>query len=215
MSQQGNLQAMQGCIQAIADMLGSTLQVSDLAPWIHVPYRGRRLCEFVKCVLSVDATVDAATNAAGIVLAAALNSVVPGSVTLLEMATATSWVDLFTFAAGRSTENYFESWGISQQNHVNEALDVGLMGQSAGGLPSPPDPSLSAPPVHLHQPANLMTAESAEFKIRVRLLDITTPLIVSLGVCHWTYPVTQRRDSRDRNATNLRSSYGLDCGQQR
>jgi hypothetical protein len=209
--QQGNIQALQGCIQAFSDMLGSQLQNTDLAPWIHVPYRGRRLCEHRLVVLSVAAAVDPVTNAAGIALAAALNSVVPGTAALLEMPTATAWVDLFTFAVERSSEAYFESWGISQANHVNEALEVGLQGGTAGGLPTPPSPYLSSHEVYQHEPANFMTAENQGLTVKIRLLDTTTPLVVNFGVCFWTYPVTNRRDNRDRNATNLRTGFGPDC----
>ena len=210
--QQDNLQAMQGCLQAISDMLGNQLQNTDLAPWIHPPYRGRRSCEYRLAVLSTTVALDPVTNAAGIALAAALNSVVPGTAALLEMASAGDWQDLFSFSAVRSEEAYFESWGISQANHVNEALAVSVQGGAAGGMPSPPSPNLSSHEASQHEPANFMTPESQEVTVKIRLLDLTTPLVVNFGVCFWTYPVSQRRDDRDRNATNLRQGFGLDCG---
>lgn len=218
---QGNPQlSIEQCIEAIRDIYEGAVSTSDFAPWQRVPYRGRRRCRLVTAVLQVPAASgNPAATAAGVALQTANSQFLPTPIPLLDPTAGggpiTGSVQLFTFKPeARSKELKVESWGVSVLNGPDTALQVGVTGGTAGGLPDPPNPGLSSHQVELHQPAEAIVTENKEITITARNLSLgfpgqETPLLVKLGVCWWEFPVDRYVDSRKQSV--LRGGYGTTC----
>ncbi len=186
--------------------------VSELAPWIYPSYRSSYSCEFAQAVLNVPAAVNAAANAGGLTLAAALSTIVP--ITVLTPSAGPGFADAQQLASispdTRSKVLKLRSWGISVVNAPDEALEVTVIGGTAGGVPSPPNPEISSPTVELHQPAHAIVTENKP--IRVLLRNRTqggaapTALHVRFGFCFWEFPVDRFTD--DAYSTRLRGGWG-------
>lgn len=201
--------ALEECIRAFTQIFEDVLQISDLAPWIHPPFRSRFVCEHRRAVLSTDVALNAATNAAGIALAAAQNTVVAGFVPLLEMTTAGDFQTLFTLDVPRSNAIRVKSWGITVTNGAAEALTVNIRAGTTAGPPGPPNAFISGAAVADHQPTFFLMQAGQQLRVQGILANLLSPLLIDFGICYWLFPVTKRVD--DRNGTRLRSGYGLDC----
>lgn len=199
------------CVQAMQSLLSGTLQRTDLAPWIHPPFRSRFICDHVQAVLSVKAAFDAAANAAGIVIKAGADQlgVPPISVPLLEMSGAGDYQTLFEFSPTAAHVIRMKSWGISPGNAGVKNLVVRVEGGTIGGLPSAPNPFISDAEVSSHQDVVFMIQPSQSVRVKVALRDLLSPTLLTFGFCYWIFPVTKRMDSRED--TMLRDGYGVDC----
>ncbi len=203
---------LEKCISAFARVYEQTLGTSDLAPWVHPPYRSRTRCQSVRAILNVPAALNAAANAAGIALAAAHSTIVP--IPVLTPAVAPAFTDaqlLFSIASQRGFVIKVKSWGVDVVNAPNEALEVLVSGGSAGGVAEAPNPAISSALVELHQKADSIITENKLLEIRVRnrtqALPVATPLLLEFGICFWEFPVDRYTDNKD--TTRLNGGYGV------
>lgn len=201
--------ALEECIRAFTQIFEDVLQITDLAPWIHPPFRSRFVCEHRRVVLSTTAALNAATNAAGIALAAAQNTVVAGFVPLLEMTGAGDFQTIFTLNVPRSHAARVKSWGITVVNGAPQALTVNIRAGTTAGPPGPPNAFISGAEVSEHQPTFFLMQAGQQLLVQGILANLLSPLLIDFGICYWFFPVTKRVD--DRSGTRLRSGYGLDC----
>lgn len=204
--------SLQACIQAAQACLASTMQQSSLAPWHTQPQRSNTRCEFARAVLNVPAAVNAAANAAGLVLAAANSTIVP--ITVLTPTAANEPLTFFTLSPeARAQMLRLKSWGITVVNAPDEALRTGVVGATVGGVPSPPNPSISSHVVELQQDATAMVNENKTLEVTVQ--NLTTPLasatalLIFFGVCWWEYDMTRYTDNP--NKMRLQSGFGPEC----
>jgi len=208
----GNPQlSLESCISAAQDIVAGTMGLSQLAPWHTQPPRSRTRCLSARAVLNVPAALNAAANAAGLILAAANSTIVP--ITVLTPTALNEALPLFELTPTRSTIIRIKSWGISVVNAPDEALQTGASGGTVGGLPEPPNPAISSNEVELHQDATAMITENKTLQVTVRNLTATlanaTPLLILFGVCIWEYEVTRYTD--DPTKMRLKSGYGAEC----
>jgi len=203
------LDALKQCLNAFQTMLTDTLQVSDLAPWIHPTFRSRPMCDHVQGIISTTAALNAVTNAAGIALQAALTvgTFVPQ---LFEMASAADFQTIYTLQPQQSQTARIMSWGIDTSNTTPSNLIVRVRAATtAAATPAPPNPFLSTHVVAAHQPTFILLQADQELQIRVGMQDLTSPALVDFGICYWFFPVNKRVDNRE--GTRLRDGYGVDC----
>jgi hypothetical protein len=201
------------CLVALKQMLRDTLQISELAPWIHPPFRARSFCGFTSSILSTTAALDAGVNAAGVALQGALT--VPGTPAfvppLLEMSSVGDFQTIFELKQPINVVTRIMSWGTTVNNVLPEGVIYKVSaGSVAGGPPSPPSPRLSSADVAGHEPVFLILQGNQTLKIEVALRDTTlSPAVVDFGICAWSWPVRNREDSPE--GVIPRSGYGLDC----
>ena len=117
-------QALQDCIRAMQQLLEGSLQMSELAPWIHPPFRGRSLCSRQRSILSTTAGLNAGLNAAGVVLQAALT--IPGTPPyvppLLEMDNIGEYQTILAYTSPQSAATRISSWGVEVTNVQPEGV---------------------------------------------------------------------------------------------
>lgn len=201
-------QALEECLRSAVDLLEDTLQISDLAPWIHPPYRSAYYCKDVRAVVSTTAGVNAVTNASGIALAAANSTFV--ALTPLEMESAAKPVTIFTLKTPTSSAIRVASWGIANLTGPPEQVEIRVKAATTYGTPGPPNPGISGAQVSDHQPTFFLMQGGQDLEVQVRLRDVTQgPALLRFGICYWEYPISKRTDSRDK--TRLRSGYGTGC----
>lgn len=206
-------EALAECLRALQQIFRDTLQISDLAPWIHPPFRARTICEFSRSILSTTLALNAGVNAAGLALQSALT--VPGTPPLvpplLEMGAVGEFQTLFELKEPINTTTRVASWGITVNNVDPAAVLVKVnVSSTAGGPPSPPSPFLSSTEVAGHQPVFLLVPGNQVLKVEVALRDTTSsPAVIDFGICAWSWPVRNRDDSPE--GVIPRSGYGMDC----
>jgi|GEM_PF-3494245 len=208
------LDALMECVEALKGVAEETLQITELAPWTTPPFRGRMRCEHVRGVIVTPAAVNAAANAAALALLAALNATVPGNtIAITPPDPGTAAMPIFTIDDQRKPFAHLalvRSFGISVQNGVPEQLLVQLDGGTMGGLPAPPDPFISSHEVAKHQCANAIVRQGQDFVISVRNLDLTTPIVVQLGICYWIWPINPGDETKKGAAIQV-SGFGQEC----
>jgi hypothetical protein len=204
---------LRDCLVALQQLLRDTLQRSELAPWIHPPFRGRSVCEHQRSILSTTAALNAGVNAAGLALQNALtvSGTPPEIPPLLEMGSVGDFQTLFELKNQINTVTRVSSWGITINNVDPAGVIVKVsMGSTHGGPPSPPNALLSSSDVAGHQPVFLVVMGNQPIKIEVALRDTTSsPAVIDFGICSWSWPVRNREDSPQ--GVIPRSGYGLDC----
>ena len=204
--------SLERCIEAAQRVLSDTMSTSNLAPWIFPPYRSAYRCLFVRAILNIPAAVDAGANAGGLVLAQAQSTIVP--ITVLTPSVPPGFIDRQLLARiapdTRSKVLKLRSWGITVANAPDEALEVIVRGGTAGGVPSPPNPSISSHPRELQQDAHAIVTEDKAITVEVRNLTQagTAPaaLLILFGFCFWEFPVDRFTD--DSQSTRLRGGWG-------
>lgn len=201
-------QALEECLRSAVDLLEDTLQITDLAPWIHPPYRSTYYCKDARAVVSTTAGVNAVTNASGIALAAANSAFV--TLTPLEMESTTKPVTIFRLETPQATAIRVASWGITNLTGPPEQVEIRVRAATTYGTPGPPNPGISGAQVSDHQPTFFIMQGGQDLEVQVRLRDVTQgPALLRFGICYWEYPISKRTDSRDK--TRLRSGYGTGC----
>ena len=201
--------AITQCLYAMQDVLGETMQLAELAPWIHPSWRGQWQTRYVQAVLSVTAALDPVANAVGVALAAAASA--PGfPVAVLEMGGAGDFQDLVVLTPQASQMVRLKSWGISGGNAGPKGLAVRLAAQTAGGPPSAPNPFLGGPASADQEETFALVQPDQTLKVQVGLRDLTSPTLVEFGMSFWTYPVPKRTDGSKQSA--IGGGYGLECG---
>jgi hypothetical protein len=192
-------------------VLEDALQITDLAPWIHPPYRAHSFCEHTRSVLSVTAAVNPVANAAGIALQGAVSS--PGyNVPLLEMTAANDFQVIYSLDVPYSSNARVKSWGITVGNGLPESVIVRVKAPgNTGGEPTPPNAFLSSHPSNEHSEVFLVGKGGQRIDIEVGIRDFAnpTPFLLDFGICGWIFPIDKRVDSRE--GTRLRGGYGVDC----
>lgn len=194
-------------------VLKDTLQLTNFAPWIHPPVRGRSIGEFRRAILSTTAALDAGVNAAGLALQAALT--IPGTPTLipplLEMGAVGEFQTLYTLQNTINIATRVTTWGITINNAIPEGVLIRVnSGSMAGGPPSAPSPFLSSADYGGHQPVFLIIQGNQTLEIEVALRDVTaSPAVIDFGITGWSWPVRNREDGPE--GLIPRSGYGLSC----
>ena len=209
----GPEQALVECVRAMQQILKDTLQMAQLAPWIHPPFRARSFCGFERVIVSTTAALNAGVNAAGLALQAALTvpGVPPFVPRLEEMAVAGEFRTIFTLSNPQNVVTRVASWGVEVTNVNQQGVLLRVRaGSVAGGPPSPPSPLLSTADVEGHQPVFLVLQGNQVLQIQAALRDVTlSPAVVDFGVCAWSWPVRVRDDSPE--GVIPRTGYGTDC----
>lgn len=201
--------ALEQCIRAAQQALEDTLQTSDLASWIHPPYRARYISDHARAVVSATSGFDSGTNAAGSVLQAANNAI--AACQLLEQSSATDYKTIWNFQVPSSYILRVATWGVTVVNHVPEALSVQIVSGSSGGLSQPPDAFLGGHETDRQQPTFLLVQGGQTLTINVLNNDVTNaPLLVHFGITGWLFPLTKRMDD-PKSVARLRSGIGLSC----
>lgn len=201
------------CIRAMQQILKDTLQISDLAPWIHPPFRARSFSDFTRTIVSTTVALNAGVNAAGVALQAA--NTVPGAPALVpaleEMSAAGEFQTIFEFSNPINVATRVSTWGITVNNVVPEGVLIKVSaGSVAGGPPSAPNPLLSSAEFSSHEPVFLLVQGKQTVQIQVALRDVTgSPAVIDFGITAWSWPVRNRDDSPEGLIS--RSGYGLDC----
>jgi hypothetical protein len=205
--------ALYECIQAMQQILKDTLQIAEPVPWVHPPFRARSICQHVRVILSVTAGVNAAVNAAGISLQAALTTpgVPPSAPLLVEMGGASDYQTVFGYKAPTNITTRFSSWGVTVANVAPEGVIFKVNGGTiAAGPPDPPDPLLGSSDAPGHQPLFVLIQGKQSFQVQAVLRDVTaSPAVIDLGICGWNWPV--RNDSDSPEGVIPRTGYGVDC----
>jgi hypothetical protein len=194
-------------------ILKDTLQMHQLAPWIHPPFRARSFCDFERVVLSTTAALNAGVNAAGVALQGALTvpGVPPFVPRLEEMAAAGEFRTVFTLSNPLNVTTRVSTWGITITNVNPQGVLLRVnAGSVAGGPPSPPNPLLSTADVEGHQSVFLLLRGKQVLQIQAALRDVTlSPAVIDFGICAWSWPVRNRVDSPE--GVIPRTGYGQNC----
>lgn len=200
------------CVEAMKQIMADVIQMADIVPWIHPPFRSRFLCDPVTAVLSTTVGFNPATNAAGLALVAAntVPGVPPFVPTLLEMPAAGTFLPLFSLNPPPSQPIRIKSWGISSSGGPKSVL-IRIKASTVGGAPTPPDPLLSSHQVSQHQDTFVVLQPDQSLVVEVSLRDTTAPVLIDFGICYWIWQTNKRIDTREGMV--LRDGYSLECRQ--
>jgi hypothetical protein len=201
------VEALVECLRAMQQVLEDTLQIADLASWIHPPFHAKWVNGRVRAVISTTVGLNAVTNAAGLALQAANSSIV--AVPIFEMTSATDGQAIFQVTPPRSHMARIASWGISVEGGPPELVQVRVKAPSQGGLPTAPDPFLSSHESSQQQPTFLILQENQQLTIEVLLNVTTMPALINFGISYWQWPITRRTDTKE--GASFRSGYGVEC----
>ena len=129
-------ESLADCIRAMQQILKDTLQIGELAPWIHPPYRARSFCDHRTAIVSTTVALNAGVNAAGVAIRDAL--AVPGTppliTPLLEMSAAGDFQTIFELSNPVNIATRVSTWGITVSNVLPESVLIRVAtGSVAGG----------------------------------------------------------------------------------
>jgi hypothetical protein len=204
--------ALEECIRAARYLLTDTTQRHEKVPWIEPPYLARWECKHTQSVISTTVALNAATNAAGLLMLAA--NTYPGTPAytpaILPMASTSDFQTVFTLEPQQGYMARIKSWGISAGPSGPKSIQVRVRGSTAGGTPTAPDPFLGSFQSAQQQDTFVILQSKQALSVEVALRDVAAgPVLVDFGICYWLWPVNKRTDTPD--GAILRSGYGLDC----
>jgi hypothetical protein len=202
--------ALEECVRAAQQVLANTHQRFQKMPWIDPSFRARPLqCDHRQVVLSTTVGFNAATNASGILLAAANTS--PGfPVPLLEMDADNDGQPIFDVEPQQGYMIRVVSWGVSFGPSGPKSVTLRAKGSTVGGTPNPPSAFVSGYQASSHQDAFFILQPKQKVTIEAVLNDPTAgPVLIDFAACFWLWPINKRMDSPE--GTILRSGYGVDC----
>lgn len=196
------------CLRAAQQALKETKLSVQQVPWHKPPYRARTEPTLVRAVINIDAAVDAAANAAGLLLVTAqqtyknldLSGATAG-------ATLPQWFDLWSAVPNDSEAIVIQSWGITCVNLPPEALNVRISGHADGGKPTPPNPRLSSYQADQLQQVNAIVAPNKPLTVQISPVLNTAALLVYFSVSYYRFPVTKYQDGE--KGLNLETGFGV------